>query len=65
VRKPEEVIRLHKQLYEKADSQVKGETGFRSKPVPERMAYQPTEKKEPKKTGLFFCFSPVHDTPYP
>ena len=51
VRKPEEVIQLHKQLYGNMKSGVKNEADFSPNPVPERIAYQPTHKKEAKKTG--------------
>lgn len=51
VRKPEEVIQLHKQLYGNMKSGVHNEAGFSPNPVPDRIAYQPTQKKEAKKTG--------------
>lgn len=51
VRKPEEVVELHKRLYKKSDSDVKDEAAASPKPVPERIAYQPTQKREPKKSG--------------
>ncbi len=51
VRNPEEVIRLHRQLYGKDGSEAGGGTKACPTPVSERAGYQTAQRREPKKTG--------------